>query len=120
MWCLLLPKFAICESFNPCICQNGGIAGTFKHAKISTVTVVEKIVKFQNYSQKHIFKNSWYSVCIISVTKDVFFPFILPSLIYGKQQERTPFLSNELQKLKIKYYYHSVFGCKFHILPCLK
>ena len=32
--CLLLPKFAVRERYNPCICQNGGIAGTFTHVNI--------------------------------------------------------------------------------------
>ena len=36
--CLLLPKFAV--QYNPRLCQNGGIARTFTHVKISTFTVV--------------------------------------------------------------------------------
>ena len=32
--CSLLPNFAVCESYNPEICQNGGIGRTFTHTKI--------------------------------------------------------------------------------------
>ena len=40
--CLLLPKYAVGENYNPCMCQNGGIAQTFTLVKISMFTVTFK------------------------------------------------------------------------------
>ena len=33
--CLFLPKFAVCESYNPCICQKGSIAHVWKKRTFS-------------------------------------------------------------------------------------
>ena len=38
MFCLLLPKFAVRESYNPYMCQNGSIVQTVTHTKISMFT----------------------------------------------------------------------------------